>query len=130
MAKKINSVKAIITNHEWLTNWLSDASYGNYWASFGTHQDTDKELYETAKTMYDCREDIWAYILINGGYLLIEDREEEKEYKVSIKDIEKGFKKFMFHYPRQYANIMTEEGDMLDADCLLQTIVFGEEIYG
>ena len=130
MEKKIKSIKQIITNHEWLTNWLSDVSYDSYWASFGTHQDTNKELYETAKNLYDCREDIWAYVLINGGYLLVEDREEEKEHKISLKDIENGFKKFMFNYPRQYANLMTELGDYYDSDCLLQTIIFGEEIYG
>lgn len=126
------SIKTIVYNKDFLVGFLADVCYGNYWASFGTHTDTPTEIYENAKNnpSNTCCEDVWADVLLNGGYFLVEDREEEKDYKVSMKDIEKGFKKFIFTCPRNYANIMTEDSDFYDVDNLLQTIVFGEVIYG
>lgn len=126
------SVKAIVTDKEFLVGFLADVSYDNYWASFGTHQDTPKEIYENAKSnpSNECREDVWADVLLNGGFLLVEDREEGKDYKVSLKDVEKGFKRLMFAFPRNYANIMTEDCDFYDVDALLQCIVFKDVIYG
>lgn len=124
------SIKKIVCNKEFLVTFLADVCYENYWAGFGTHRDTPKDIYENAKAANECREEVWADVLLNGGFLLVEDREEDKDYKVSLKDIEKGFKKFIFDCPRNYANIMTEEHDFYDMDNLLQTIVFGEVVYG
>jgi len=128
----MKSIKKIVNNKEFLGNFLADVSYDNYWASFGTHTDTPNEIYESAKNNVQntCREDVWADVLLNGGYLLVEDREEEKDYKVSIKDVEKGLKRLIFEYPRNYANIMTESSDFYDVDALLQCIVFKGVIYG
>lgn len=128
MAKK--SVKSIVSDKEFLVNFLSTASYGSTWFAFGTHKDTPKDIYENAKLLNECREEIWADVLLNGGFLLVEDVEEEKDYKVSLKDIEKGFKTFMVECPRAYANIMNEEDDYFDDDALMQVIVFGEVVYG
>lgn len=124
------SIKKIVNNKEFLVNWLADASFTPFWAKFGVHIDTPNDVYENAKLVNECREDIWAEVLLNGGFLLIEDVEEEKEYKVSLKDVEKGLKTLIFNYPRNYANIMTEEGDFYDYDALLQCVVFGDVVYG
>ena len=126
---KIKSVKDIITNKEWLSEWLSTATYGSPWFRFGVHVDTDNEMYKVAKLRNECREDIWADVLLNGGFFLVEDVEEEKSYKLSIKDIEKGFKKFMLKCPNQYAALMDETADLYDADALMQVIIFGELTY-
>lgn len=128
MAKK--TIKSIVNNKEFLVNFLSTASYGSTWFAFGTHTDTPKEIYENAKLLNECREEIWADVLLNGGFLLVEDVEEEKDYKVSIKDIEKGFATFMLECPQAYARIMDEEDDFYDDDALMQVIVFGEVVYG
>ena len=121
------SIKKIVNNKEFLVDWLANASFTPFWANFGVHIDN---VYENAKLVNECREDIWAEVLLNGGFLLIEDVEEEKEYKVSLKDVEKGLKTLIFNYPRNYANIMTEKGDFYDYDALLQCVVFGDVIYG
>ena len=128
MAKK--TIKSIVSNKEFLENFLSTASYDSSWFAFGTHQDTPKDIYENAKMLNEYREGIWADVLLNGGFLLVEDVEEEKDYKVSLKDIEKGFATFMLEYPQAYANIMNEEDDYFDDDALMQVIVFGEVVYG
>lgn len=128
MAKK--TIKNIVNNKEFLVNFLSTASYGSTWFAFGTHTDTPREIYENAKLLNECREEIWADVLLNGGFLLVEDVEEEKDYKVSINDIEKGFTTFMLECPQAYARIMDKEDDFYDDDALMQVIVFGEVVYG
>ena len=127
--KLVRNVKNLFT-HDFLTDILCSASYGSGWFYFGTHEDTPKSIYEDAKTCYECREDIWAYVLLHDGFLVIEDIEEEKEYKISLKDIIKGFKIVMLNYPRHYANIMEENGDYYDADAVIQCAVFGNIVYG
>lgn len=139
VGKKFNSVKQLLNDHEWLTDVLSTASYGNSWFQFGTHVDTPDEVYETAKSLYDCREEIWAYVLQHGGFLLVTDIEDcdcdddedyGKDYKISLKDFKNKFMKFVLNYPNQYAAIMDETMDLYDADALLQVVVFGEVVYG
>lgn len=132
MAKnnKFKTFKDILLKKGFLSDVLSTASYGNPWFAFGTHTDTDTETYETAKALYTCREDIWAYVLIHGGFLLVEDVEEEKEFKLSLKDFERALKSLALNYPSQYAAIMDESGDLYDYDALIQVAVFKEVVYG
>lgn len=130
MAKRKNrSVKAIVGNKDFLTSLLSGAIYGSPWFSGGVHQDTPKEIYQAARDCNECAEDIWADVLLQGGFVLIEDFEDGVDYKISLKDVEKGFRRFMVDDPRHYADIMLEEADFYGYDALLQTIVFGEVQY-
>jgi len=126
MEKK--TIRSIVANKEFLVNLLSTANYG-YWFTFGTHKDTPKDVYENAQLFNDCCEEMWADVLLNGGFLLVEDVEEEKNYKVSLKDIVKGFKTFMIECPRAYADIMEGNDDCCDADALIQVILFGKVVY-
>jgi hypothetical protein len=129
--KKFNSFNELLNDHDWLTDVLATAIYGSPWFHVSTHADTDDETYKSAKVFsHDCREDIWAYVLQHGGYLLVVDTEDEKEYKISLKDFEDKIVKFVLNCPSQYAAIMDETMDLYDADALLQTVVFGEVIYG
>lgn len=129
--KKFNSFNELLNDHDWLTDVLATAIYGSPWFHVSTHADTDDETYKSAKVFSHCREDIWAYVLQHGGYLLVVDTEDdEKEYKISLKDFEDKIVKFVLNCPSQYAAIMDETMDLYDADALLQTVVFGEVIYG
>lgn len=130
----ITSVKEIF-NQEFLSGLLSTASYGSNWFGYSVHVDTDDSLYKAAKDKYECREDIWAYVLLNGGYLNIFDLEtdeddEDGQYKIGLDDIIKGFEIVMFNYPQMYADIMTENEDFYDADAVIQCAVFGELTFG
>lgn len=132
---KFNSVKEVLTK-EFLSDWLSTATYGSFWCNCSTHKDTSDELYKKAKEKNECREDIWAYILLHGGSINVvdveelEDGNEEAEHKVMLRDIENALPLFMLNYPKQWAAIMDETMDLYDADALLQFIVFGDLIYG
>lgn len=123
-------------NHEFLTDLLSTASYGSFWFDCAVHEDTPDEVYENAKDKWECREDIWADCLLNGGYINICDVEEceedsdEGQHKIGLDDIVKGFEIVMLKYPKMYAAIMDETYDLYDADAVIQCAVFGDLVYG
>lgn len=114
-------IKKIVTDREWLTNWLADAFDTSPWFEVSRCY---PKIFED-----ECREDKWASALLCGGYIIVYDPEEDEEHMVTLKDIIKGFGKFIFDCPEQYANMMTENYDFYDADCLLQIVIFGEVTY-
>ena len=119
-------IQKIVTDREWLTNWLSDAFYGSPWFEVKTAY---IPLSRVPAKLSPCREDRWAEALLNGGYIIVYDPEAEEEHRIDLKAILKGFEKFIFDCPEQYANMMIGNYDFLDADCLLQIVVFGEVTY-
>lgn len=123
-----SKIKQLLQDPERLSDILSTATYDSPWFGVSVHPHTPEVLYKN--TEFECREDKWARVLLGGGWLEVEDVEEENSYKVGMKEFEKGFRKFMEECPHNYANIMEENEDFYDADALLQTIVFGEVVYG
>lgn len=131
--EKINlekEVKKIVSDKEFLVNLLSTATFSSFWAGVGVHEDTDEEVVKDARDNNECREDVWADVLLKGGYLFVDDVEEEESYKISLDDVINGFIILMLKYPTNYANIMDENEDYYDADAWLQCTVFGDVIYG
>ena len=133
---KYNSIKEVLTK-SFLSDWLSTATYGSFWCECNVHEDTSDEVYYKAKENNDCREDKWADVLLNGGTLIIIDREEYNDgdedeacHKMTLDDIERALPLFMINHPSQWTAIMDETMDLYDADALLQFVVFGEVIYG
>lgn len=132
---KYNSIKEVLTK-EFLSDWLSTATYGSFWCDCSVHKDTSDEIYDEARNSNNCREDKWADVLLNGGSLNIcdieecEEGNEEGEHKMALADIEKALPLFILNYPTQWAAIMDETYDLYDADALLQFVVFGDVIYG
>ena len=131
--EKINleeEVKKIVSDKEFLVNLLSTATFSSFWAGVSVHKDTDKEVVKDARDNNECMEEVWADVLLKGGYLDVEDFEEEVSHKISLDDVINGFIILMLKYPTNYANIMDENDDYYDADAWLQCTVFGEVIYG
>lgn len=130
----IKSIKELL-NQEYLSEILSTATYGSFWCDCSVHKDTPDDVYNKAKEIYECREDIWAYCLLNGGYLNIcdvetcEEEGEEGEHKVGLDDIVKGFEIVMLNEPNIYAAIRGDNYDLYDADAVIQCAVFGDITY-
>ena len=125
--KTKRSAKAIVSNKEFLGDFLSGAFYDSPWARALIYEDTPNVPHTDACA---CYEDKLADILLNGHAIKVVDNEEGGEYSMSLNDIVKGFKRLMFDEPRHYADIMTDEADLWSWDALLQIIIFGEVIYG
>lgn len=128
-------------NHEELVDLLSTALTGSNW--FGASY--DKTLYESIQETHGyCFEDKLADMLLSGFQITITDYEADGEshsskcikitadgdavYKVGLGDFlavastKIGFKLL--------SEVLDGTGDYWTADCFLQRVVFGEEIYG
>ena len=119
-----------VFTHQFLSNLLTTASYGSFWFSVSYRDCNPEILIEGARNLHECREDIWAEILLKGGQICVMDAEEEKDYFLKLEDIKRGFLLTMLNYPTMYAALMDETEDLYDADCVIQCAVFGEQTYG
>lgn len=128
-------------NHDELVDLLSTALYDSSWFGASYDHDAYKKLKNTTG---ECFEDKLADMLLAGHQITITDYEADGEsysskctkitadgdaiYKVGLEDFlkvastKKGF---------QLLNeVLDGTGDYWTADCFLQRVVFGEEIYG
>lgn len=124
------SIKKMVSDKDFLVCFLADATYSSSWFGVKVSNDNDKALVDAANENNDCREEVWADVLLGGGKLHVTDYEEEKGYEFTLSDVIKGMNKLMRNYPHHYAAIKDEDYDYFDVDALLQVIVFGEVVYG
>ena len=125
------TINDFTTDHENLVNLLSVATYGNGWpAVYAYKSDAEKGLFENC----ECREDKWAEGLLHGKGIMVcdcyEDDEEKAEHRLTLADVKKGLELMRDQYPRHYADLVTENDDLITGDVWLQLATFGELIYG
>ena len=123
--------------HEGLSDLLSVATFGNYWPIVKIKR---SEYHLAEEDKYDCIEDKWAAVLINGGTLVVYDEyemdselnegEEPTKHYLTLKDVRKGLRLMKKEYPHHYADLVEEDDDAITGDVWLQLAVFGELIYG
>ncbi len=118
-----------------LINIFATAFYSSFWGCAHTPNFTEEEEKKYITASDDekenwCREDRWAHILLNGGYITVEDAEEEEEYKLTFEMMEKGWQLAIEKYPRIYAAIAEGQDDFYDDDAVIQLAIFGEIVYG
>ena len=124
-------------SHDGLSDLLSVATFGNSWPCIKIKR-SQYHLAEEHK--YECIEDKWAAILVNGGTLVVYDEYEmdnelnENElptkYTLDLKAVRKGLRLMKKEYPNHWADLVEENDDLITGDVWLQRAVFGEVIYG
>ena len=124
-------------SHDGLSDLLSVATFGNSWPCIKIKR-SQYHLAEEHK--YECIEDKWAAILVNGGTLVVYDEYEmdnelnENElpikYTLDLKAVRKGLRLMKKEYPNHWADLVEENDDLITGDVWLQLAVFGEVIYG
>ena len=145
--------KTIITeiNHDDLVNLFSTATYGSDYFDVVKKK---KDYYGTElEDENDCREDVWAKILLAGKPVYVLDYYSEEvfygnlphewdekrgamKYTVTLEDIKNGLQKALDNggWDAECANDLINEKsynlDLTEAENLLQIITFGETIYG
>ena len=147
-------VKTTITNitHDDLVNLFSTATYGSYYLDCGV----PKGFYKGTELEdeNDCREDKWAKVLLAGKHIYVydyyaEDADEfygnlphhwsaNREcmiYELTLDDIKKAVEKLSCAgtHEKKWVQDWINEGndfDLIEADALMQCIVFGKYIYG
>ena len=76
-----------------------------------------------------CREDVWAEIVANGGDLVFIDQEDDdKEIgRLNLANVEKHWDAIPHRFMAEY---ISENYDSNTTDCIIQTLIFGEIVYG
>jgi len=107
--------------HSALCNGLS------YIHGYELYLEYDDEEYNKAKVKLDnpTYEDVLIQILKDNGTLIIEDSEEI--HKITKTELFNRIKDVDFDV---ISNFINQEDDAVDADIVIQTIAFGEVIYG
>lgn len=120
--------KMKITTHDEIVAILATASYGS--TLFGFYASKDDFKNEKYRTDNDCREDIWARILLDGKSIIVYDVEEDEEHLLDLKKLNKGLKKLAEKYPQDWADYRLENDDQTTMENLVQCAIFGDAIYG
>jgi hypothetical protein len=99
-------------------------------AGYGISIDYTDEAYAQAKKSLEnpCREDVWMQILKDGNELTFLDAEDEDNTQViTIKDVHEKVQKTPHSH---LMDMINENDDAITSDCILQTVIFGDVIYG
>jgi hypothetical protein len=97
---------------------------------YGIELKFDLDHYESAskKLKNPCYEDVLQQILEDGNPIIFYDEEGgEDEFPIYLKDIHE---KVGNTDAENLLNIINENDDVIDADCVIQTVLFGEIIFG
>ena len=139
--KNTSGISVVLSNEkslEFFYNSLCNV-YGNgYWNGYGLEFDYNRGEYKKVKEELQnegsksvCFEDVIMKMLKMGFGFSVIDHEggEDSDYNktIRLKDI---YDKVQLTPMTQLSNIIDENDDASDADCLLQTIFFGEVIFG
>ena len=102
-----------------------------YIDGYGLKLDYSNSDYKNAKSKLDspCYEDILMQILRDGGKLKLVDREYDGEYSkaITLKDVHTMVQETPLEHLMDAIN---ENDDACTADVILQTVFYGEVIFG
>lgn len=120
-----------VMGNDFLSNLLSTAFYQNLIFDFKMEEEDYKQVRESIKENKGVSyEEVIAQGLMNGKKMAIYDSEEDKEHWIPIERLQKGLEILEKNYPQEYANIICDNYDSVDADMLIQCALFGSVIYG
>lgn len=113
-------------NRENLENILSTALYGSTWAYAYT-----PKKYRGKYDDFKYREARWAQILLDGGYIIIADIEDDSvKYKLSLEMLQSAWSSENPDAVSAKAHILNGEDDYYDGDTILQCALFQKVVYG
>jgi hypothetical protein len=128
MEKKVQVTE--LTKEE-LVTFFSAATYGcSYWTVKIVKKSMTKDVFDEIYNSNQCREEIWADVLLRGGQLCVIDNEEDEKYYITLQSVLDGYSKGYEVCPRSMLSFEEENEDMWDGYNLMQAILFGEIIYG
>jgi len=109
----------------------------SYFSGYGIEVDVHDEDYNTAKKQLKekkpnaaiCYEDVYMQILRNGKEMTFEDLEGDGDQtkKITIKDVHE---KVQLTPIRHLTDMIEENDDAETADVILQTVIYGDVIFG
>ena len=113
--------------HTSLCNIMGTGYFNGYGLEFIWDEDEYKKAKE--KLQNPCFEDVILQIIKDGGTLGVLDHECDGEYNAHINEAI-ILDRMDQVPPQRLLNIINEEDDAEDADVVLQTLLYGEVIFG
>lgn len=127
MKIQLEKQEALDIFHTSLCNVYGSGYFNGYGLEFIWDEDDYKKA--KAKLQSPCFEDVILQIILDGGTLGVLDHECDGEYNAHIN--EATILDRMDLVPAQnLLNIINEDDDIDDADAVLQTLLYGEVIFG
>lgn len=122
--EKINIFHTALCNG---INFIGD--YGLILEFDSTEYEKAKENLSTKDLNFICREDVWIEMLKMGYSLTFTDYEIEDEYTaiISLQDVLHNIEKTP---TENILNIQQGQDDAYDADAVIQSVLYGEIIFG
>jgi hypothetical protein len=118
-------VKIKITDQH-LVSLFSDADGGSaYWAELSVKfsEDSDTKGLSFEERLVD-------HVMNKHSSFIITDVEENEEYIINKRDIERALQIMSDDYPEHFSNLIKEEDDADTGDVFLQILCFDEVVYG
>lgn len=121
----------VVLTHEESENLFLDAMCNAIWyiSGYGLELDFNDKEYKKARKKGDCIEDTLMSILRNGGKITLIDVECEGEYTRSI-TIQDVHEKVQDTPIKHLMDAINEEGDVITSDVILQSVFYGDIIFG
>jgi hypothetical protein len=127
-------MKIILTQEESEKIFHSALCNGHGLAYCGLEITYNQELYKNAKESLQergesiCLEDVWMEILrINGTLTLVDNESGEDDAIIKLSDVHKKVQKTDI---RHLMDAINETDDAITAEVILQTVFYGEVIFG
>lgn len=101
----------------------------NYMAGYGLELDFDEDHYKKVRKEGDCFEDVLMSILHDGGKITLVDIECDGEYSstITLKDVHEKVQETPI---RHLMDAINHQGDGDTSDVILQSVFFGEVVFG
>ena len=123
-----------LTPEESETYFHNSLCNGHQIAMYGLHLDYDETEYKEARERLKakgespCLEDVWMEILRGGGVLtLIDDENGEEPSPIKLSDVHERVQNTPL---RHMMDAINENDDGDTADVILQTVFYGDVIFG
>ena len=128
-------VEVIELDKDDVINILSGfTSYFSYWCTNLDWNNIEYDLAKQALIKQDpenaediCREDIWAYMLMNMNTCLLLTDDEDERHTLTL---EKLFKGITMSMQNNNTSLDPDNWDASDNDMMIQNAIFGDVIYG
>ena len=127
MKIQLEKQEALDIFHTSLCNVYGTGYFNGYGLEFIWDEDDYKKA--KAKLQSPCFEDVILQIIKDGGTLGVLDHECDGEYNAHINEAI-ILDRMDQVPPQRLLNIINEEDDAEDADVVLQTLLYGEVIFG
>ena len=127
MKIQLEKQEALDIFHTSLCNVYGTGYFNGYGLEFIWDEDEYKKAKE--KLQSPCFEDVILQIIKDGGTLGVLDHECDGEYNAHINEAI-ILDRMDQVPPQRLLNIINEEDDADDADAVLQTLLYGEVIFG